>query len=65
MMNNRLQVLGINPGPMASSLRAEAYHGEDPHSVPAPGLAAARIMDLVNRVETPDQTLVSFGNRLG
>lgn len=58
--DDRLQVLGINPGPMASALRAEAYHAEDPHSMPDPGIASGRIMDLVNRVEVPAQTLVSF-----
>jgi NAD(P)-dependent dehydrogenase (short-subunit alcohol dehydrogenase family) len=43
-----LQVLGINPGPMRSTLRSRAYLAENPAAQPDPGLAAADIVDLLS-----------------
>ena len=43
-----VQVLGICPGPMASALRAEAYHAEDPGNVPQPSSAAKAICRLLS-----------------
>ncbi len=37
--------LAIDPGPMRTDLRATAYLGEDPGSVPSPSEAAERIAD--------------------
>ena len=45
-ISSNVQVLGINPGPMASRLRAEAYHAEDPGSRPSRDVAAAQILEL-------------------
>lgn len=42
-----VRVLGINPGPMRTALRARAYLAEDPNNVPAPTRAAARLMDMI------------------
>ena len=42
-----VQVLGINPGPFTSPLRAEAYHAEDPRSLPDPALIAQGICGLM------------------
>jgi NAD(P)-dependent dehydrogenase (short-subunit alcohol dehydrogenase family) len=42
-----VQLLGINPGPMQSSLRSRAYHGEHPQAQPPPETAAAQIMQLL------------------
>ena len=43
-----MQVLGINPGPMATTLRAEAYHAENPATQPAPADAARKICALIS-----------------
>lgn len=42
-----IQVLGINPGPMRTPLRASAYHGEDPGLRVKPAIAATKIMELL------------------
>ena len=43
--SSALQVLGINPGPFSSPLRAEVYFDEDPSSLPTAEQTAARLMD--------------------
>lgn len=43
-----LQVLGINPGPMATTLRAEAWHAENPATQAAPAVVAGEIMKLIS-----------------
>jgi NAD(P)-dependent dehydrogenase (short-subunit alcohol dehydrogenase family) len=42
-----IEVLGINPGPMRSSLRARAYLAENPAAQPSPVGAAEQILDLL------------------
>ena len=42
-----VKVLGVNPGPFASRLRSEAYHSEDPATVPGPAAAARKILELL------------------
>lgn len=42
-----VEVLGINPGPMRSPLRARAYHAEDPSKLRPPAQAAEGIMELL------------------
>jgi NAD(P)-dependent dehydrogenase (short-subunit alcohol dehydrogenase family) len=56
----RLQVLGIDPGPMSSNLRAAAYHSENPSTVPAPTGAAEQILKLILGELTPEGTLVKL-----
>jgi len=46
LVSSPIQVLGINPGPMASQLRAESYHGEDPSIPPNPVFAAEQILNI-------------------
>ncbi len=41
-----VQVLGINPGPLASRLRAEAYHAENPGMLATPDIAAVQILKI-------------------
>ena len=42
-----IEVLGINPGPMRSDLRARAYLAENPADQPSPAVAAERILELL------------------
>lgn len=37
----------VAPGPLRTRLRAQAFPGEDPHGVPTPEEAAAKILDLL------------------
>jgi len=48
-----IQVLGIDPGPMATRLRAEAYHAENPGTPPTPVQAAVKILELMLGKKTP------------
>jgi NAD(P)-dependent dehydrogenase (short-subunit alcohol dehydrogenase family) len=48
-----IQVLGINPGPMATRLRAEAYHAENPGTLPTTAQAAEKILELTQGIKTP------------
>jgi len=55
-----LQVLGINPGPMQSSLRSRAYFAENPLS-PAPAtVAAEQIMELLLGEREPSGVYVNL-----
>jgi NAD(P)-dependent dehydrogenase (short-subunit alcohol dehydrogenase family) len=55
-----IQVLGINPGPMRTPLRASAYHGEDPATQPDPSQAAAGILELLCRERIPETHFVDL-----
>ena len=55
-----IQVLGINPGPMRTALRASAYHGEDPATKPEPSQAAAGILKLLCRERIPETHFVDL-----
>ena len=58
--SSRIQVLGINPGPFRSGLRARAYHAENPASQPSPQLAAEHIMELLKGDIEPDDNFVNL-----
>lgn len=47
LANTDILVTAFNPGPMRTSLRATAYHAEDPNSVPLPAVAAERLTTLL------------------
>jgi NAD(P)-dependent dehydrogenase (short-subunit alcohol dehydrogenase family) len=55
-----VQVLGINPGAMATPLRAEAYHAENPATLPSPAMAAEKIMDLLSGKNVPADVMVDL-----
>lgn len=59
--NTGIQVLGINPGAMATPLRAEAYHAENQASLPSADAAAERIMELLTGRMTPVGPIVNLG----
>lgn len=48
-----VRVLGINPGPMRTALRARAYLAEDPNRIPEPTHAAARLLDIIEGAAEP------------
>jgi NAD(P)-dependent dehydrogenase (short-subunit alcohol dehydrogenase family) len=58
--SSRIQVLGINPGPLRSALRSRAYHAENPASQPNPCLAAEQIMQLLKGDIEPDDNFVDL-----
>jgi NAD(P)-dependent dehydrogenase (short-subunit alcohol dehydrogenase family) len=55
-----IQVLGINPGPMQSPLRARAYLAENPTAQPSPALSAERIVDLLTGNCEPSGIYLDF-----
>ena len=55
-----IQVLGINPGAMATPLRAEAYHAENPAKLPSPAKAAEKIMKLLSGHIIPAEVIVDL-----
>lgn len=58
-----LHVLGINPGPMASPLRAEAFHAEDPGTLPDPLIAAQKICHLFSDRSEESGSFVNLENQ--
>lgn len=57
----RLRVNLFDPGPMRTRLRAAAYPGEDPASVPPPDAAAAALAALCSPAETRHGEMVRHG----
>ena len=55
-----IQVLGINPGAMATSLRAEAYHAENPATLPVSADVAREIVKLISGESTPPGPIVNL-----
>lgn len=55
-----IQVLGINPGPMRTDLRAEAYQAEDPGRLPEPANKAGEILKLLSGEVTPSGVQVDL-----
>jgi NAD(P)-dependent dehydrogenase (short-subunit alcohol dehydrogenase family) len=56
-----LQILGIEPGPMRTPLRARAYHAENPNSVPEPVVSARRIVRILSGADCPAGPFVQLG----
>jgi len=55
-----IQVLGINPGPMRTPIRASAYLGEDPGLQPEPAVAATKILELLSGERIPETVFVDL-----
>ncbi len=55
-----IQVLGINPGPMRTPIRASAYHGENPGLQADPANAAARILEFLSGERNPETVFVDL-----
>lgn len=56
-----VQVLGINPGPMQSPLRARAFLAENPSTLPPPARAAEQIVELMTGERLPSSVYVDLG----
>jgi NAD(P)-dependent dehydrogenase (short-subunit alcohol dehydrogenase family) len=56
-----VQVLGINPGPMQSPLRARAYLAENPSNLPPSARAAEQIMELITQNRAPSGAYIDLG----
>jgi len=50
----------VNPGRMRTRMRAEAYPGEDPESLPEPAEIGPMIVDLANPDREPPKGVVNF-----
>ena len=48
LINTRVSVHGIIPGPMRTAFRAKVYHAENPVEVPDPDVAAGKITAMLN-----------------
>jgi NAD(P)-dependent dehydrogenase (short-subunit alcohol dehydrogenase family) len=55
-----ITVLGLNPGPFQSSLRAEAYLAEDPSTLPQPSAVAKTIYDYLQRDTLTSSAMVDL-----
>jgi NAD(P)-dependent dehydrogenase (short-subunit alcohol dehydrogenase family) len=55
-----IEVLGINPGPMQSSLRARAYLAENPAAQPSADGAAEHILNLLDGVREASDVYVNL-----
>ena len=60
LRKTNVQVLGINPGPFQSPLRARAYLGEHISEQPPPAAAAERIMQYLEGRAEPAGCFVEF-----
>jgi NAD(P)-dependent dehydrogenase (short-subunit alcohol dehydrogenase family) len=58
-----VQVLGINPGPMQSPLRARAYLAENPRSPAPPARVAERVIELLLGQRVPSGPYVDLSSR--
>jgi NAD(P)-dependent dehydrogenase (short-subunit alcohol dehydrogenase family) len=55
-----IQVLGINPGPMRTPIRASAYIGENPGLQPEPVTAATKILEFLSGECIPGTVFVDL-----
>ena len=58
--NTAVRVAVVNPGPMRTRMRAQAFPGEDPMSLPAPEEIVPLILDLVSPKSAPPAGVISF-----
>lgn len=58
--NAKVRVAVVNPGPMRTRMRAQAFPGEDPMELPAPEEIVPLILDLVEPKSAPASGVISF-----
>jgi NAD(P)-dependent dehydrogenase (short-subunit alcohol dehydrogenase family) len=58
--STRLRVNLFSPGPVRTIMRARAFPGEDPMTLPTPEEIAPRIVDLVLPAETRNAETIAF-----
>lgn len=59
--SSSVQVRGVNPGPMRSTLRTRVYHSENPRQAPDPAGAAGRIMDFLEGRDDWPEDIMDLG----
>ncbi len=55
-----VRVAVVNPGPMRTRMRAQAFPGEDPMTLPEPAEIVPLILELLDRERAPAPGVVSF-----
>ncbi len=58
LSNTSVLVKGIDPGAMRTGFRAKVYHAENPMDQPEPGIAAARIVDLLSDDHSESELII-------
>jgi NAD(P)-dependent dehydrogenase (short-subunit alcohol dehydrogenase family) len=58
--HTEVRVAVLNPGPMRTLMRARAFPGEDPATLPAPDEIVPLVLELVRPDQTPPSGVVSF-----
>lgn len=58
-----VRVAVVNPGPMRTLMRARAFPGEDPMTLPAPDEIVPMILELVGPGSDPKPQVVNFADR--
>ena len=60
MEHTGLKVAVVNPGAMATQMRAEAFPGEDPATLPSPELIGPLMVELARPESHPGQATINF-----
>ena len=55
-----VRVAVVNPGPMRTRMRAQAFPGEDPMTLPDPAEIGPLILELLDRTRPPSPGVISF-----
>jgi NAD(P)-dependent dehydrogenase (short-subunit alcohol dehydrogenase family) len=63
-MNSALRINLINPGPTATQMRAKAFPGEDPETLPKPADLAPLFLEVVNKEQTASGDIFDARNWL-
>jgi NAD(P)-dependent dehydrogenase (short-subunit alcohol dehydrogenase family) len=63
MENTTVRAVCVDPGAMRTRMRAGAFPGEDPQTVPAPGTIVPLIVDLSRPDRVPPKGVVKFKER--
>ena len=60
MAHTKVRVNAFNPGPLRTAIRAKAYPGEDPNTLPHPSVVAPKIVDMISPAFAENGVLFDF-----
>jgi NAD(P)-dependent dehydrogenase (short-subunit alcohol dehydrogenase family) len=60
--HSKVRMATLNPGPMRTLMRARAFPGEDPMTLPEPAEIVPLVLELVRRDQTPPTDVISFAD---
>ena len=60
MAHTKVRVNAFNPGPLRTAIRAKAYPGEDPTTLPHPSVVAPKIVDMISPAFAVNGVLFDF-----